>query len=114
MKKSCIKASIIVLITVFISLSVMPISVFAEESDTSEALSEVQTNSEGNERYYLGETIKAGDDDGYDKDKTIKKKDPHYDCSRCKGYPALCIYAKKSCPSFDVHEYDYIFNNQAK
>ena len=78
MKKSCIKASIIVLITVFISLSVMPISVFAEESDTSEALSEVQTNSEGNERYYLGETIKAGDDDGYDKDKTIKKKDPHY------------------------------------
>ena len=40
---------------------------------------------------------------------SLKKKDPHYDCSRCKGYPSLCIYAKKSCPSFDVHEYDYIF-----
>lgn len=45
---------------------------------------------------------------------SLKKKDPHYDCSRCKGYPATCIYAKKSCPSFDVHEYDYIFKSPSK
>ena len=45
---------------------------------------------------------------------SLKKKDPHHPCSRCKGYPALCIYAKKSCPSFDVHEYDYILKNPSK
>ena len=43
---------------------------------------------------------------------SLKKKDPHYPCSKCKHYPELCLYAKKSCPSFDVHEYDYIFNNK--
>lgn len=40
---------------------------------------------------------------------SLKKKDPQYPCSKCKHYPEICIYAKKSCPSFDVHEYDYIF-----
>ena len=45
---------------------------------------------------------------------SLKKKDPLHPCSRCKGYPALCIYAKKSCPSFDVHEYDYIFKSPSK
>lgn len=45
---------------------------------------------------------------------SLKKKDPPHPCSRCKGYPALCIYAKKSCPSFDVHEYDYILKNPSK
>ena len=45
---------------------------------------------------------------------SLKKKDPLHPCSRCKGYPALCIYAKKSCPSFDVHEYDYIFKSHSK
>lgn len=40
----------------------------------------------------------------------LRKKDRGYDCHRCKQYPEVCIYAKKSCPSFDVHEYDYIFN----
>ena len=40
---------------------------------------------------------------------SLKKKDPHHDCTRCKHYPAICIFAKKSCPSFDVHEYDDIF-----
>jgi N-acetylmuramoyl-L-alanine amidase len=44
----------------------------------------------------------------------LKKKDPHYDCTRCKGYPAFCRDAKKSCPSFDVHEYDDIFNDIQK
>ena len=34
----------------------------------------------------------------------LKKKDSHYDCTQCKGYPAYCRDAKKSCPSFDVHE----------
>ncbi len=43
---------------------------------------------------------------------SLKKKNPQYNCSKCKHYPELCIYAKKSCPSFDVHEYDYIFNDQ--
>jgi N-acetylmuramoyl-L-alanine amidase len=43
---------------------------------------------------------------------SLKRKDPHYPCSKCKHYPELCIHAKKSCPSFDVHEYDYIFNNK--
>ena len=43
---------------------------------------------------------------------SLKRKDPHYPCSKCKHYPELCLYAKKSCPSFDVHEYDYIFNNK--
>ena len=42
------------------------------------------------------------------------KKNPHYDCTRCKGYPAFCRDAKKSCPSFDIHEYDYIFNDIRK
>ena len=45
---------------------------------------------------------------------SLKEKDPHYDCTRCKGYPSFCRDAKKSCPSFDVHEYDYIFNDQHK
>ena len=44
----------------------------------------------------------------------LKKKDPHYNCAKCKGYPSFCRDAKKSCPSFDVHEYDYIFNDQHK
>ena len=44
----------------------------------------------------------------------LKKKDPHYDCTKCKGYPAFCRDAKKSCASFDVHEYDYIFNDSQK
>ncbi len=44
----------------------------------------------------------------------LKKQNPLLPCSRCKGYPNLCIYAKKSCPSFDVHEYDYIFNSPSK
>ncbi len=43
---------------------------------------------------------------------SLKRKDLHYPCSKCKHYPELCIHAKKSCPSFDVHEYDYIFNNK--
>ena len=45
---------------------------------------------------------------------SLKKKDPHFDCSRCKGYPSFCRDAKKSCPSFDVHEYDYIFKTPSK
>ena len=44
----------------------------------------------------------------------LKKKDSHYDCTQCKGYPAYCRDAKKSCPSFDVHEYDDIFNDIQK
>ena len=40
---------------------------------------------------------------------SLKKKDPKYPCSKCKHYPEICLYAKKSCTSFDVHEYDYIF-----
>ena len=43
---------------------------------------------------------------------TLKKKDSSYPCSKCKHYPERCLYAKKSCPSFDVHEYDYIFKDQ--
>ena len=42
---------------------------------------------------------------------SLKKKYPHHDCIQCKGYPAFCRDAKKSCPSFDVHEYDYIFKD---
>lgn len=38
-----------------------------------------------------------------------KKKDPLFECTQCKGYPSFCRDAKKSCPSFDVHEYDDIF-----
>ncbi len=45
---------------------------------------------------------------------SLKKRDSHYPCSRCKHYPERCLYAKKSCPSFDVHEYDYIFKNPSK
>ena len=44
----------------------------------------------------------------------LKKADPLYDCTRCKGYPSFCRDAKKSCPSFDVHEYDDIFNDQSQ
>jgi N-acetylmuramoyl-L-alanine amidase len=40
---------------------------------------------------------------------SLKKKHPQHNCQLCKHYPELCLYAKKSCPSFDVHEYDYIF-----
>ena len=45
---------------------------------------------------------------------SLKRKDPHHDCTLCKGYPAFCRDAKKSCPSFDVHEYDYIFKDIQK
>ena len=45
---------------------------------------------------------------------SLKKSNPHYDCTRCKGYPSFCRDAKKSCPSFDVHEYDYIFNDKSQ
>ena len=41
---------------------------------------------------------------------SLKKKNPHFLCRKCKHYPEICLYAKKSCPSFDVHEYDYIFS----
>ena len=44
----------------------------------------------------------------------LKKKDSHYNYAKCNGYPSFCRDAKKSCPSFDVHEYDYIFNDQHK
>ena len=45
---------------------------------------------------------------------SLKKQNLLHPCARCKGYPNLCIYANKSCPSFDVHEYDYIFNSPSK
>lgn len=32
-------------------------------------------------------------------------------CVDCKYNKPICLLAAKACPSFDVHEYDYIFEN---
>ena len=78
MKKHFVKTSILIIALTFICFMMMPITAFADDSDSSESTVEIQSGQEQNDRYYLGETVKAGDDDGYDKDMTIKKKDPHY------------------------------------
>lgn len=31
-------------------------------------------------------------------------------CAECSYNQAICQFANKACPSFDCHEYDYIFN----
>ena len=53
------------LIGLLLCSTLLPTQAFAEEVD------------EGT-RYYLGEAVNAGDDDGYSKSKTIKEDDPHF------------------------------------
>ena len=70
--KNRFKFSIMICISLLLALISIPPTVFADDSET------VSETTVAVEKYNLGEKIKAGDDDGYDKDMSIKKKDPHY------------------------------------
>ncbi len=70
--KNRFKFSIMICISLLLALISIPTTVFADDSET------VSETTVAVEKYNLGEKIKAGDDDGYDKDMSIKKKDPHY------------------------------------
>ena len=43
---------------------------------------------------------------------TRKQKDVSISCADCLFQYKACKFAAKICPSFDCHEYDYIFNQQ--